>query len=115
MKKFLICAFGVAALLGTAAPVSSAAVEKYFNSPPNFCCYNQYSSIHYNYWTNNEMWRPVGYTVESWFYNGSQPKSGDAMDTFNNPFYNYGPYGYSRGFCYDYADNSYIATCQVIT
>jgi hypothetical protein len=113
MKKALTCAFAVVVLVGAWAPASSAAVDKYWNG--NFCCYQQHYNTTHNYWTNNEMWRPVGYTVESWYYNGSQPKSGDAIDTFSNPFYNYGPYGYSIGYCYDYADNSYTATCQIIT
>jgi hypothetical protein len=81
----------------------------YFND--NWCCSNEYHSG-YDYWDDNYIWRPVGYTVASWFHNSSG-NAGYATNTFNNPFANFGPYGYSQGWCDNYNGNYFFATCRV--
>jgi hypothetical protein len=111
----LIVAVTASAMLALSVSVSSAnaAVDKYFG-PGTFCCYNSYGSGS-NYWTLNQIWRPSGYTIQLWYHNSSG-NVGSMLDTFNNPAKDFGPYGYSQGWCYDYADNNYSpVTCQVNT
>jgi hypothetical protein len=93
------------------APSATSAISQYWNGV--WCCGNMYHSG-YNYWADNVVWRPVGYTTRS-FYHNSSGNVHPVINTWNNPFHNYGPWGYSQGWCDNYDNNSYQATCQVNT
>jgi hypothetical protein len=69
----------------------------------------------YNNWKTNKLWRPIGYPFALWYENSSNPQAGYAVDYSHNPFAIYGPYGYSRGHCYNTSGYYVNATCNVYT
>lgn len=89
-------------------------VDTYY--PKNTMLAGQTANSGWNYWTVNEVWRPVSYTFAAWYDNSSTQYAGYTSNTWNNPFIASGPYGYSRGFCANLSGVAvYPVTCQVHT
>jgi hypothetical protein len=113
--KRLFPLLAVAVALG-ATSTASADWRNYFG--PNGTMYTDptkaIGASGTNYWTNNRVWRPVGYN----FYLGYDNDSGYHYSTdnySNNPFY-WPAYGYSTLLCVWHYNGSYPSvypvTCQ---
>jgi hypothetical protein len=102
-SRFLVA--GIAVLAALVFGVSAAlAGTTYFNNGTLCSGCAAYSG--YNYWSQNEVYRPIGYSFALWFQDTGGGKHGYTTNSGSNPFIISGSYGYTRAACENVSGSS---------
>jgi hypothetical protein len=95
----VIVALCTAVILAAFAPLANAGWPSYFGPASMGGCGSCYisASTGYNNWTNNRVYRPIGYTFQLGYDNGTAHWS--TGNSSSNPFY-FPSYGYNYSWCW---------------